>query len=59
MILLAVLGSRLVPDTLCVSRETDSGVALEFSPFIVDMDSIIDVYVQYVGSSRFYLFHLE
>ena len=31
--------------------KTDSRVALKFPPFIVDIDSIIDVYVQYVRSS--------
>ena len=36
----AVFGSRLVPN-----KKTDSRVLDKFSPFIIDIDSIIDVYV--------------
>ena len=48
----AVLGSRLVPNTLCASWGKLIPEPLSiFRPFIVDIDSIIDVYVQDVGSS--------
>ena len=47
---LLCLVQGLFPTLLSYHGKTDSRVALKISPFIVDIDSIIDVYVQYVGS---------
>ena len=50
---LAVLGSNQssFPILFAYHWKTDSRVALKFSPFTVDKNSIIDIYVQYEGSS--------
>ena len=50
MILLC-LAQGTFPILFAYHKKTDSRVALKISPFIVDIDSIIDVHVQYVGSS--------
>ena len=50
MILLCLVQGSF-PTLFAHHGKTDSRVAHKFSPFIVDIDSIIEVYVQYVGSS--------
>ena len=50
MILLCLV-QHSFPILFAYHGETDSRVALKFSPFIVNTNSIIDVHVQYVGSS--------
>ena len=50
MILLCLVQSSF-PMLFAYHGKTCSRVALKFSPFIVDIDSIIDVYVQHVASS--------
>ena len=50
MILLCLVQGSF-PTLFAYHGKTDPRVALKFSPFIVNIDSIIDVYVQYVGSS--------
>ena len=51
LVILLCLVQGSFPMLFAYHAQTDSRVALEFSPFIVDIDDVIDVHVQYVGSS--------
>ena len=51
LMVLLCLAQGSFPILFAYHKKTDSRIIFKFSPFIVDMDSIIDVHVQYVNSS--------
>ena len=51
LMVLLCLAQSSFPILFANDRKTDSRIVFKLSPLIVDMDSIIEFHIQYVGSS--------